>query len=76
MTERRRPTILLPRMLRRPGAAAYLSVSETTLDQWVADGIVPAPVKVRGCTLYDREGLDRAMDAVTAGEGRGLEFVA
>jgi predicted DNA-binding transcriptional regulator AlpA len=38
---------------RRTEAAAALGVSTNTFDTWVKDGIMPRPIRVGGCVLWD-----------------------
>jgi predicted DNA-binding transcriptional regulator AlpA len=57
-----------PRGLRRPRAAAYLGMSETTFAGLVDEGKFPKPKKVRGMAIWDREALDAAFDALSEDE--------
>jgi predicted DNA-binding transcriptional regulator AlpA len=52
-----------PRGLRRPDAAAYIGVSPSKFDDWVSDGVLPKPYRRGGIVLWDRVGLDAALDA-------------
>ena len=49
---------VIARGLSRLDAAAYVGVSPVTFDKLVADGIIPAPVKLRGRKVYDRFRID------------------
>lgn len=60
-----RPLAYTPRLLRLPRAAAYCDVGETKFLEWVQRGIMPPPTKLDGCTLWDRERLDMAIDALS-----------
>lgn len=53
-----------PRWLRRQGAAEYLGISMSLLDQWVEQGTIPKPSKIGGVVLWDRFALDEAMEAL------------
>ncbi len=58
------------RGLRRPEAAQYVAVSPTKFDELVADGRMPKPVKLDGCTIWDIRDLDDAFDALKDEDGR------
>ena len=51
-----------PRGLRRPDAAAYVGISPTKFDEWVARGVMPSPKRVDGVVIWDRQTLDAAFD--------------
>lgn len=51
-------TGLVARGLSRLDAAAYIGVSPVTFDKLVADGIITAPIQLRGRKVYDRMKLD------------------
>jgi len=51
-----------PRGLRRPDAAAYVGVSPTKFDEWVARGVMPSPKRVDGVVIWDRRTLDAAFE--------------
>ena len=53
-----------PRSLRRADAAHYIGVSPSKFDRLVADGRMPAPIKLDGCTVWDMRQLDRAFDVL------------
>jgi hypothetical protein len=53
---------------RRDEAAAVLGVSLTKFEEWVARGLMPKPVKIDGCTLYDARQVDLAWQALRDGE--------
>lgn len=59
------PPVLLPRLMKRPAAAAYLGVSATMLDEL---GIKPRRVEGRRLALYDRLDLDAWADSLSDGE--------
>lgn len=42
---------------RRTEAAAVLGVSANTFDTWVQDGLMPRPIRVGACVLWDAEQL-------------------
>lgn len=54
-------------MLNRVEAAAYCGVSPSTFDKMLSDGLVPHPVKVYACRLYDVRRLDQALDCLSDG---------
>lgn len=54
-----------PRMMRRPQAAAYVGVGATKFDAWVAQGLMPRPVRRDACVLWDRLALDLACDRMS-----------
>jgi hypothetical protein len=66
---------IVPRLLRRAGAAHYLGISEPTLDAYRAQGFIkPVPMPdVRGAgqllriPLFDRSDLDAFVDRAKAG---------
>lgn len=53
-----------PRGMRRDDAAAYVGVSPTKFDDWVARGIMPGPKRQDGVKVWDRIALDVAFDAL------------
>lgn len=59
------------RGLSRTEAAAYVGVGVTLFDRAVRDGSMPAPFRLYGRVLFDRNDLDAAIDrikGVPAGE--------
>lgn len=56
------------RGLRRWEAAAYAGVSPTKFDGWVQRGIMPAPLRVDGCVIWDIRMLDAAFDALVSSQ--------
>ena len=52
------------RGLRRVDAAHYVGVSPSKFDRLVADGRMPPPIKLDGCTVWDMRQLDRAFDVL------------
>lgn len=51
-----------PRGLRRDDAAAYVGVSPSKFDDWVARRIMPAPKQQDGVKVWDRLALDAAFE--------------
>lgn len=49
---------IIPRGLSRLDASKYIGVSPVTFDKLVRDGIIAAPVKLRGRKVYDRFKID------------------
>jgi predicted DNA-binding transcriptional regulator AlpA len=64
----RDPRSYAPRGLRRDDAAAWIGLSPTKFDEMVKDGRMPQPVRMDGCVVWDRYGIDAAFD-VLLGEG-------
>lgn len=65
-----RTTLAPPRRgLRRPEAALYVGVSESKFSDLVRDGLMPQPIKVAGCTIWDVRALDFAFDRLSAQHG-------
>lgn len=58
------PTSLPPRGLSRDIASQYIGVSVGKFDQLVSDGRMPAPKRIDGRKLWDRDALDRAFWAL------------
>ncbi len=56
-----------PRLLSRDLAAAYVGLSVNALEQRIG-APWPAPIRVGRRKLYDRDALDRAVDALTRAE--------
>jgi predicted DNA-binding transcriptional regulator AlpA len=55
----------LPRRgLSRDEAAMYIGVSTTKFDEMVADGRMPAPVRIDARQVWDIRSLDLAFDAL------------
>ena len=52
------------RGLRRGEAALFVGVSPTKFDQLVREGLMPQPIRVGGCVLWDIKRLDLAWDAL------------
>jgi hypothetical protein len=59
------PPSLPPRGLSRLQAAEYIGVGGTKFDEMVADGRMPAPVKIDTRTIWDRSKLDEAFAALS-----------
>ncbi len=56
-----------PRGLPRHKAAAYVGMSASTFDRWVADGRMPvASIREGRCIVWDRFELDDAFEALKA----------
>lgn len=64
------PPTVVPRLMQRLAAAAYVSVSATLFDEMVADGRMPKARQVsKGRIAWDVRELDAAVDELpTAGE--------
>jgi predicted DNA-binding transcriptional regulator AlpA len=58
------PFALPPRGMSRMEAARYIGVGTTLFDELVADGRMPKPRRVNARTIWDREELDSAFDAL------------
>jgi predicted DNA-binding transcriptional regulator AlpA len=58
------PVNLPPRGLAREAAAQYIGISPSKFDEMIADGRMPKPVRIDSRTLWDRQALDRAFDAL------------
>ncbi len=58
--------------LRRDEAAAAVGVSLSKFEEWVRRGMMPNPVKVDGCTLYDARQVELAWVALR--DGTAAEF--
>jgi hypothetical protein len=61
---RNRPTAPTPRGLSRVQSAAYVGVSPTLFDRMVKDKWMPPPKRVYSRTIWDRNRLDEAFDAL------------
>lgn len=59
------------RGMRRIEAAAFVGVSPTKFDDWVARGLMPKPKTIDGVVLWDLERLDRAWDELPDGAHDG-----
>lgn len=58
------PKSLPPRGLSRAESAAYIGVSPSLFDILVTDGRMPLPKRINGRTVWDRQRLDRAFEAL------------
>jgi predicted DNA-binding transcriptional regulator AlpA len=58
------------RGLRRHEAAAYIGISATKFDDWVARGVMPKPKRQDGVVLWDVVQLDDAFDALPDDGGK------
>jgi len=65
--QRVKTAVLVPRGLRRQEAAAYIAISATMFDAWVAQGIMPSPKRVGGIVVWDRLLIDEAFDELPGG---------
>jgi predicted DNA-binding transcriptional regulator AlpA len=63
------PPSLAPRGLSRLQSAEYIGVGGTKFDEMVADGRMPAPVKIDGRTVWDRAKIDEAFAALSETAG-------
>ena len=54
------------RGLSRDESAMYIGISATKFDELVADGRMPAPVKIDGRKVWDLRALDLAFDALVS----------
>ena len=54
------------RGLSREEAAMYIGISPSKFDELVADGRMPAPVKIDGRKVWDIRHLDLAFDALSS----------
>ena len=52
------PLSLPPRGLSREVASRYIGISVTKFDQLVQEGRMPAPKRIDGRKLWDRDALD------------------
>lgn len=64
------PLSLPPRGLTREQAAAYIGVSPSLFDEMVRDGRMPKPKRFNARTVWDKQRLDLAFDAID-GDGTG-----
>ena len=69
-----RPQVIMERShaacgqgLRRERAAAYVGVSVSKFDEWVAVGVMPRPRKMDRCVIWLRDELDAALFALPDG---------
>jgi predicted DNA-binding transcriptional regulator AlpA len=51
-----------PRAMRADRAAAYLAMSQATFERLVDEGLMPAPVRIKGMVTWDRLELDAAYE--------------
>lgn len=58
------PPSLPPRGLSRTQAAAYIGVSPGLFDEMVRDGRMPGPKRINARTVWDRNQLDAAFEAL------------
>jgi len=64
VTARRRTLPMPPRLLSKEQLGEYLQCSPGTVDQLVADGLLPPPRKWRGLSRFDRVVVDAVLDKV------------
>jgi predicted DNA-binding transcriptional regulator AlpA len=62
-----------PRAMRDQQAAAYLGMSRASFLRLVEEGVMPAPIKVKGMTMWDRLDLDDAFEELKHGNGEPTE---
>jgi len=63
LSRQRYRSILEPRVLRREVAAQYLSISPTSFDSLVDDGVIPRPKTIKSrIKIWDKQALDRVID--------------
>jgi len=62
MTARKAKPEIMPRLLSRDQVAAYLGVSPETVSAWVAEGILPAPIRLHSLVKWDIISLNLAID--------------
>jgi predicted DNA-binding transcriptional regulator AlpA len=72
--ERALPRSVTPRGLNGVQAAEYVGVGAALFDQMVRDGRMPKPFKVNTRTLWDRQKLDAAFDALSDQGDRDSEW--
>jgi predicted DNA-binding transcriptional regulator AlpA len=65
-----------PRGLSRKQAAAYVGISATLFDRAVRDKIMPAPFRIFGRVLWDRNALDQAIDRAAGARNAVTEDAA
>jgi predicted DNA-binding transcriptional regulator AlpA len=63
--QRALPQSLPPRGLNRAQAAEYVGVGTTLFDEMVGDGRMPKPFRINSRSLWDRQKLDAAFDALS-----------
>lgn len=63
------PGVCPPRGLRREAAAAYVGVSPSKFDQWVAAGVMPQPKRRDGVVVWDRWALDTSFEELSGTPG-------
>jgi excisionase family DNA binding protein len=59
----------LPALMTRPEAAAFLRVSKPTLSRWAKTGRLK-PLKLGGSVRYEKDAVQRLLDAARAAEGK------
>lgn len=67
---------IAPRLLSREQVAEYLQCSPATVDQLVADGLIPPPQKWRGLVRWDRVSVDMVIDRVYGVEDNSVEAIS
>ncbi|MEW6450058.1 MAG: hypothetical protein AB1490_05380 [Pseudomonadota bacterium] len=53
-------SLILPRLLTRPQAAAYLALTVAAFDDWIRRGLIQGPLP--GTHRWDRKAIDAALD--------------
>ncbi len=63
MVRQRYDSNIEPRVLRRGDAARYLSISPTSFDALIDDGVIPPPKTIKSrIKIWDKRALDRVID--------------
>ena len=76
-THRQAQAAYPPLLMRRETAAAWLDISPTTFDRWIADGMVKPGTRIGGVRVWHRDDLADAADrllnrSATTGPGGNL----
>jgi predicted DNA-binding transcriptional regulator AlpA len=59
--------------MRRDDAAAYLGISTSKFDDWVARKLMPSPKRQDGVVVWDRYRLDRAFESLPDDADTGVD---
>ena len=54
-----------PRGLRRNAAARYIGIGVTKFDELVRRGLLPKPLRIDGCVIWDVKALDTSFDELS-----------
>jgi len=60
-----KPLIITRRGLRRTDAALYVGLGPTKFDKLVKEGLMPKPVRIDGCVIWDVKLLDAKFDELS-----------